>query len=66
MTLDTGDDAIVRAMLAVAGRLGLEVIAEGIETRAQRDFVRDAGCRIGQGYFFSLPVTAEEFGALLP
>jgi diguanylate cyclase (GGDEF)-like protein/PAS domain S-box-containing protein len=65
VTLDTGDDAIVRAMLTVAGRLGLEVIAEGIETRAQRDFVRDAGCRIGQGYLFSLPVSAEEFGLLL-
>jgi diguanylate cyclase (GGDEF)-like protein/PAS domain S-box-containing protein len=65
VTLDTGDDAIVQAMLTVARRLGLEVIAEGIETRAQRDFIRDAGCRIGQGYFFSLPVTADEFGALL-
>jgi len=66
VTLDTGDDAIVQAMLTVALRLGLQVIAEGIETRAQQDFVRDAGCRIGQGYFFSQPVTAEEFGALLP
>jgi len=66
VTLDTGDDAIVQAMLSVARRLGLEVIAEGIESQAQRDFVRDAGCRIGQGYFFSLPVSAEEFGALLP
>jgi diguanylate cyclase (GGDEF)-like protein/PAS domain S-box-containing protein len=65
VTLDTGDDAIVKAMLSVAKRLGLEVIAEGIETSAQRDFVRDAGCRIGQGYLFSLPVTAEEFSMQL-
>jgi len=65
VTLDTGDDAIVKAMLSVAKRLGLEVIAEGIETVAQRDFVRDAGCRIGQGYLFSLPVTPSDFGRLL-
>ncbi len=65
VTLDTGDDAIVQAMLSVAKRLGLEVIAEGIETVAQHDFVRDAGCRIGQGYLFSLPVTPQDFGRLL-
>jgi EAL domain-containing protein (putative c-di-GMP-specific phosphodiesterase class I) len=65
VTLDTGDDAIVHAMLSVARRLRLEVIAEGIETVAQRDFLRDAGCRIGQGYLFSLPVTPQDFGRLL-
>ncbi len=65
VTLDSGDDAIVLAMLSVARRLGLDVIAEGIETLAQHDFVRDAGCRIGQGYLFSLPVTAEALGMLI-
>ncbi len=65
VTLDTGDDAIVKAMLSVAGRLGLEVIAEGIETHAQLDFIRDAGCRIGQGYLFSQPLPPEEFSTLL-
>ena len=65
VTLDTGDDAIVRAMMMVTQRLGLDVIAEGIETPGQRDFMRREGCTIGQGYLFSLPVDASAFRRLL-
>jgi EAL domain-containing protein (putative c-di-GMP-specific phosphodiesterase class I) len=65
VTHDTGEDAIVRAMLAVTERLGVEVLAEGVETAAQRDFLRREGCTLGQGYYFSLPLPAPSFRALL-
>jgi EAL domain-containing protein (putative c-di-GMP-specific phosphodiesterase class I) len=65
VTNDTGEDSIVRAMLAVTDRLGIGVIAEGIETAEQRDFLCREGCTYGQGYYFSLPVPAETFRDLL-
>jgi EAL domain-containing protein (putative c-di-GMP-specific phosphodiesterase class I) len=65
VTNDTGEDSIVRAMLAVTDRLGIGVIAEGIETAEQRDFLCREGCTYGQGYYFSLPVPAKTFRDLL-
>ncbi len=65
VTHDTGEDAIVRAMLAVTERLGVGVLAEGIETAAQRDFLCNEGCTFGQGYYFSLPLRAETFRGVL-
>jgi len=65
MVIDSSDASIVRAITAVARGLGLEVVAEGIETASQRDFLRVEGCNIGQGYLFSLPLTAEDFRWLL-
>ena len=53
---DTEDTAIVRAVLTLARALDIPVLAEGIETEAQRDFLRDAGCIEGQGYLWSPPV----------
>jgi EAL domain-containing protein (putative c-di-GMP-specific phosphodiesterase class I) len=64
-----GDDAavgvIVQATIAMGQALGLEVVAEGVETRAQRDILVQKGCRRFQGYLFSRPVPVEEFEALL-
>jgi diguanylate cyclase (GGDEF)-like protein/PAS domain S-box-containing protein len=57
---DTGDRAIVRAVLALGGELGLEVVAEGVETPAQRRALLDLGCTIAQGYMFSRPRPAAE------
>ncbi|MCG5513893.1 GGDEF and EAL domain-containing protein [Ectothiorhodospira shaposhnikovii] len=54
------DAAIIRAIIGLAGNLGLEVIAEGVETTAQRDFLLKHGCPVGQGYLFSRPVAAAE------
>lgn len=59
---DNNDDAaICAAIIAMAHRLGLEVIAEGIETDHQLQFLRDQGCEQGQGFLLGRPLPAEEF-----
>jgi diguanylate cyclase (GGDEF)-like protein/PAS domain S-box-containing protein len=59
------DSMIVQTIIGMANNLGIEVIAEGVETHAQRDFLWGAGCRLYQGYLFGRPVPVEEFTALL-
>jgi diguanylate cyclase (GGDEF)-like protein len=56
--------AITRAVLAVASELGLDVMAEGVETLEERDFLVSLGCRRMQGYLFGRPVPMEEFGVV--
>ncbi|HEX8989419.1 MAG TPA: EAL domain-containing protein [Rhodocyclaceae bacterium] len=56
MATDHGDQAIVEAIVVMAHKLGLKVIAEGVETEAQRDMLKAAGCDYGQGYLFSRPL----------
>ena len=58
---DPADALIVTAVAALGNGLGLNVIAEGIETDAQRDLLRASGCSSGQGYLFGKPMPAEEF-----
>ena len=53
------DRSIVDAVIALAHGLGIAVVAEGLETRAQSERLRDMGCDYGQGYLFSRPVPAE-------
>lgn len=55
------DAAIARTILGLGHTLGLEVIAEGVETADQRNFLAMHGCRAFQGYLFGRPVTAEQF-----
>jgi len=55
---------MVRAMIQVAQSLDMIPLAEGIETRAEWEFLRSNGCRLAQGFWFSRPVPAEELPAL--
>ncbi len=59
--VDANDAAIARTVVALADSLGLDVIAEGVETAAQRDFLAARGCRAYQGNFFSQPVPVADF-----
>jgi EAL domain-containing protein (putative c-di-GMP-specific phosphodiesterase class I) len=61
LLLDQNDTAIVLTIIALGQSMGLEVIAEGVETEEQRDFLAMHGCYRYQGYFFSKPLPLEEF-----
>jgi diguanylate cyclase (GGDEF)-like protein/PAS domain S-box-containing protein len=62
---DQNSAAIAEGVIAMAHRLKLSVTAEGVETVAQLDILRDSGCDLAQGYLFSKPIPAEEFMHLL-
>jgi diguanylate cyclase (GGDEF)-like protein/PAS domain S-box-containing protein len=57
--------ALARGIAALAHRLGLAVVAEGVETEEQRDALREAGCAFGQGHYFSPPLDADAAAAYL-
>lgn len=62
---DSENMALCEAIIVMAHKLGLKVVAEGVETEAQRAMLFKAGCDYAQGYLFSKPVPASEFEALL-
>ena len=62
---DTDDAAITRAVIAMAQSLRIRVIAEGVETREQLQFLRDHDCNECQGYFLSRPLPASNFALLV-
>jgi len=62
---DPTDRALVEAIIIMAHKLGLAVIAEGVETQAQRDFLVQAHCDFAQGYYFARPMPLEAFAESL-
>lgn len=61
----SGDLALCEAIIVMAHKLGMKVIAEGVETEEQRDLLLAAGCDYGQGYLFSRPIPPEELEPML-
>jgi diguanylate cyclase (GGDEF)-like protein len=59
------DVAIIKAIIVLAQSLKLELIAEGVETKEQKDFLLVAGCETIQGYYYAKPMSAEDFRAFL-
>ena len=63
--LSSGDmeksSEVIRMVVELADRLGMKVIAEGVETEEQREFLRSCSCQVGQGFLYSKPVSEEEF-----
>jgi len=62
---DSNDRSIVRTIIAMAKSLGFEVIAEGVETEAQKELLISKGCSHFQGYLFGKPMPIEQFDSLL-
>jgi predicted signal transduction protein with EAL and GGDEF domain len=62
---DRRNATVVRAAIRLAAELGIECVAEGIETSKQAAFLVEAGCAFGQGYYFSRPLDVEQMTALL-
>ena len=56
---------VIEGTVSMIKSLGVKVIAEGVETQQQADFLRKTGCDLAQGYFFARPLPAEEFEAVL-
>ena len=60
IAIDENDAAIVTAIIAMAGSLNIQVIAEGVESKEQIDFLKQRGCSQYQGFYFSKPLSALE------
>jgi len=65
LTVDSDDAAIVEAVISMADKLGLDVVAEGVETAAQLAFLSEKGCQSVQGYFLSRPLPTSDFESFL-
>ncbi len=62
---DTEDRAIAQAIISMGKALGMTIVAEGVETAAQQDFLRSHGCDEMQGYLFSKPLSPDQLADLL-
>jgi EAL domain-containing protein (putative c-di-GMP-specific phosphodiesterase class I) len=65
ITIDADDKAIVGAIISMAKSLGLQTIAEGVETPGQMEYLREQGCTEMQGYYYSHPLGADQFEAFV-
>ncbi|MDQ7048923.1 MAG: EAL domain-containing protein [Enterobacterales bacterium] len=64
ITNDSADRELINATIAMAHGLGLKVVAEGVETKEQYDFLKELNCDFAQGYLFSKPMPELELHAL--
>jgi len=62
---DAGNTVIIKTIIGMARSLGLQIIAEGVETQQQKDFLERNDCHNYQGYLFSRPLTIEKFESLI-
>ncbi|MES9928345.1 MAG: EAL domain-containing protein, partial [Candidatus Thiodiazotropha sp. 6PDIVS] len=58
---DLNDVAISKAIISMGKNLSLDVLAEGVETKQQHQFLIQQGCRVGQGYLFARPMPSDSF-----
>jgi EAL domain-containing protein (putative c-di-GMP-specific phosphodiesterase class I) len=65
LTTDADDASIVSAVISMGKSLHIQVVAQGVETREQLEFLQEHSCPEGQGFYFSHPVVAGEFSQLL-
>jgi diguanylate cyclase (GGDEF)-like protein/PAS domain S-box-containing protein len=65
ITTDADDASIVTAVIGLGRNLHMRVVAEGVETREQLEFLQQHGCPVGQGFYFSVPLVAANFGQML-
>jgi EAL domain-containing protein (putative c-di-GMP-specific phosphodiesterase class I) len=65
ISTNTQDQAIVEAIITMSKKLGIQNIAEGVETREQLEFLQELGCGEIQGYYFHRPLSVEGFRELL-
>jgi len=65
LLVDSSSSAIAQSIVTLSKAMGLSVIAEGVETEGQRDFLARLGCHAFQGYLFSGPLPLDEFERLL-
>lgn len=65
IAIDPNDAVIVRTIIAMAQNMNLQVIAEGVETEAQKSFLEQNGCTMFQGFYFGKPVAIDELERLL-
>jgi EAL domain-containing protein (putative c-di-GMP-specific phosphodiesterase class I) len=65
MTEVSNDKVLCEAIIVMAKKLGIQVVAEGIETQEQLEILKSMGCDYGQGYFFAKPLSKSDFEALL-
>jgi EAL domain-containing protein (putative c-di-GMP-specific phosphodiesterase class I) len=65
LSTDADDAGIVTAVIGMGKSLHMRVVAEGVETQEQLEFLQQHNCPVGQGFYFSRPVPALEFGKLL-
>jgi EAL domain-containing protein (putative c-di-GMP-specific phosphodiesterase class I) len=66
LLVDTNSSVIAQTIISLSQAMGLSVIAEGVETEDQRDFLAQMDCHSFQGYLFSPPVILDKFERMLP